>query len=280
MRSLSEILTRDTESEIIPSEIYGRVIEAARKKLIGTQLLALRAGPESIPGKTLTVVTQTVDSISVHRVAEGAEVPIDVENYSSFDVTPVKYGVRPVVTKEMQEDGQFDVIQRNLEYAGYKMAEKLDELILEQIESGSDATGGGGAVSGGSAITISNIAEAMYNIENNGYMPTDFIVGPATAQDIRQIAEFVHADKSGVTNVSQRLIGTIFGMKVWVSRNINNALYAYVIDRDWALMLGEKRPITIEKYDDVTRDLSGIVFTARWKARYLQQGACSHIELS
>ena len=280
MRTLKEILTRSSEPEIVPSEIYDRVIEAARKKLIGTQLLALRVGPESIPGKTLTVVTQTVDSIVVHKVNEGAEVPIDVEAYSSFTVTPDKYGVRPVITKEMIEDGQFDVVQRNIEYAGYKMAEKLDALILEQSESGSDATGGGGAVSGGAAITIANIAEAMYNLENGGYTPTDFIVGPATAQDMRQIAEFVHADKSGVTNISQSLIGTIFGMKVWVSRNINNSLYAYVIDRDWALMLGEKRPITIEKYDDVTKDLSGIVFTARWKARYLQPGACSHIELS
>ncbi len=97
---------------------------------------------------------------------------------------------------------------------------------------------------------------------------------------MRQIAEFVHADKAGVTNISESLIGTIFGMKVWVSRNINNSAYAYGIDRDWALMLGEKRPITIEKYDDVTKDLSGLVFTARWKARYLQPGACSHIELS
>jgi predicted transcriptional regulator len=160
------------------------------------------------------------------------------------------------------------------------MAEKLDYLILEQIAAGS--TAGSQNVSGSTAITLANIVNAMYNIEYDGYTPTDMIVTPEVAMDMRQISEFVHADKSGVTNISQRFIGTIFGMRVWESRNFSttNIEYAYIIDRDWALCLAEKRPITMERYDDVTRDVTGVVFTARWNARYLQANACSHITLS
>jgi HK97 family phage major capsid protein len=283
MKTLKEALTRSAEPEIIPSTILNTVVESARKKLIGTQLLALRIGPESMGGDSITLITQTLDSVSVDVVAEGAEIPFDVESYSYFTMTPKKYGVRPLITKEMIEDAKFDVVNRNIEYCGYKMAEKLDFLILEQIALGSAAaTGTAHTVSGSTAITLANIVNAMYNLENDGYAPTDMIVTPEVAMDMRQIAEFVHADKSGVTNISQRLIGTIFGMKVWESRNFSstNIEYAYVIDRDWALCLAEKRPITMERYDDVTRDVTGVVFTARWVARYYVADACAHITLS
>jgi len=281
MQTLREtLLSTDIELEIIPTKILGKVIEAARKKLFATQLLGLRLGPQDIPGSKVTVILQTVDTISINKVSEGAEVPVDVEQYSSFDLTPVKYGVRPVITKEMIEDAAFGVVERNIEYAGYKMAEKLDALILKEIETGADANTTGHMVSGGAAITIANIAAGMLFLEADGYRPTDFIIGPEIASDIRQIDTFVEADKAGVTNPSKSLIGTIYGMKVWVSRNVNNVEYAYIIDRDWALCLAEKRPITMERYDDVTKDLTGIVFTARWHARYLRMEACAHIECS
>jgi hypothetical protein len=76
-----------------------------------------------------------------------------------------------------------------------------------------------------------------------------------------------------VTNPSKALIGVIYGMRVWQT-NMATANYAYIIDKDHALMLAEKRPITVEKYNDVTRDLSGVVLTARWVARYLRANAC------
>jgi hypothetical protein len=264
-------MTTTTEPEMIPSQIYGTVIEAVRDKLIGTQLLALRIGSDGIPGSSIDVVTQDVNSMTVSTLAEGQEVPISLEAVSTFNMAPVKYGLRPLITKEMVEDNKWDIIQRNLTEAGYAMARKLDSLILAQIEAGDSSASH--TVTGGAAITLANIVTGIYNLEYDGYMATDLIVSSAVAQDIRQINTFVEADKAGVTNPSKSLIGVIYGMRVWQT-NMVTANYAYIIDKDHALVLAEKRPITVEQYNDVTRDLSGVVLTARWKARYLRANAC------
>jgi HK97 family phage major capsid protein len=280
VKKLSEILTRTAEVEIIPSELYDIVQDAVQHKLIGTKLLALRIGPASIPGSSVDVILQTKDQITVHEIAEGQEIPITKEAYSTFNLKPIKYGFKVPITREMQEDAQFDVMEHNLRESAYQMAKKLDNLILKEIETGSDANSTAHAVTGGTAITIRNITDGMLFLEADGYTPTDLILGPEPASDIRNLDTFVEADKAGVTDPSKKLIGTIFAMNVWVTRNANNTEYAYIIDKGYALCLAEKRPITIEKFDDVHRDLSGVVLTARWKARYLREDACAHIELS
>lgn len=274
MKRLAEILTRSTEEEIIESEIYKTVVEAVKEILVGTQLVNLRINPGSIPGSSIDITLQDKDSMVVQEIGEGQEIPIDVENYSTFNLKPVKYGLRPVITKEMIEDGKFALVERNMQEAGYQMAKKLDSLLLAQIEAGSTAASFD--VTGGAAITIANIASSMYNLENAGYNPDSLIISAEVAQDIRNIDTFVEADKAGIANPGTGLIGTVFGMKVYRSNQVT-AKYAYVIDSRHALCLAEKRGITIEQYKDETRDLSGIAITARWKARYLRSDACSVI---
>jgi len=264
LKRLSELMTRDTEPHLLPSTLYGTLIAAVRKNLIATNLLAYRFGPSSIKGSSIDVVTEDRDSAAVHTISEGQEVPIDLMETSTFNMKPVKYGYRPLITKEMQEDGQWDMIQKNIELAGYKMADKLDSLILAEIETAAalttddnGATRSANTVSGSTALTIKNITDAMALLEADNYLPTDLIIHPNVANDIRNIDT----------------------MRVWVSNNVTSN-YAYVIDKNHALALAEKRPITIERYDDVTRDLSGVVITARWKARYLRPDANAYITTS
>jgi len=275
MKKLQELMYTGSEQEMIPSEIYSTIIEAVRANLVGTQLVALRIGPGSIPGSSIDLVTQdTGTNMTVHEIAEGAEIPFENDKFSSFNLKPIKYGHRPLITKEMIEDNQFDILSHHLQQSGFEMAKKLDSLIMAQIEAGASAASN--TVSGGSAITVGNITNAMRLLEAADYKPTDIVFHPNVVEDIRNIDTFVEANKAGVANPSTGLIGTIFDMNVYVSSQVTTN-YAYVIDRNQALVLAEKRPITVEQYDDVTRDLRGIAVTARWKCRYLRQGACSVI---
>lgn len=274
MQRLQEILTRSAEDETIESEIYDVLIQSVKANLVATNLLAIRIGREGIPGDSVTIDLTDKNVQLVHEIGEAAEVPLEIGTISSFTLKPKKYGLRPLITKEMMEDGKFDLMQYNLQEAGYQMARRLDGLLLAQIEAGDSAASN--TVSGGTAITVANMNTAIYNLENADYNATDLVISPAVAMDIRNIDTFVEADKAGVTNPSKGLLGKIFGMTVWQSTQVT-ANYAYVIDRQHALALAEKRPITIERYDDVTRDLSGVVITARWDMRYLRDGACAVI---
>jgi len=269
MAKLQELFTTSSAPEQILTDIYRTVTEAVRVKLIGTQLVSLRYGPTDIVGTNLSVIHQTKNALSVGLVGEGAEIPISTEDTFKYSVLPLKYGVRPLVTKEMQEDSLFAVMERNLTEAGYQMARKMDRLIFAAARQGS-----GNTVTGGASITVANITNAINNLEKSDYTASDFVIGPDVAWDLRNIDTFVEANKAGVNNPSQSLIGTIFGMKVWVSNNIvsnrvttsTNATDALVIDKSYALAFAEKRPITVERYNDVTRQLDGITLSARWDA--------------
>jgi HK97 family phage major capsid protein len=277
MKTLQEILTRPTEDETIPEEIYSNLILSVQENLVLAKLVAIKIGRESIPGDSIKVDYADKDAMLVHEIAEGAEVPLDIGTISTFTLTPKKYGLRPLITKEMVEDSKFDLMQYNLNEAAYQMAKKLDSLLAAQLVAGDTAASH--TVSGGSAITVADINTAIYNLELDAYEATDFIVSAAVAMDLRNIDTFVEANKAGISNPSKGLIGKILGMNVHQTNNIT-ANYAYVIDRKHALIVAEKRPVTIERYNDVTRDLSGVVITARWDSRYLKEKAISEITTS
>lgn len=270
MQKLQELLTTGSAPEQILTDIYRTIVENVKTSLVATNFVGLRFGPDSIPGSSLNIIGQEKNSLSVSLVGEGAEVPIATEGTFSWNMKPKKYGIRPLITKEMQEDSLFDVVNRNLAEASYQLARRIDRIILTAVRQGA-----GNTVTGGSTITIANITSAMQNLEANDYVPTDMIIGPAVANDLRNIDTFVEADKAGVSDPTKSLIGTIFGMKVWQSNNIfstdvatsANTTDCLVIDRRHAVAFAEKRPITIERYNDVTRQLDGIVITTRFDAK-------------
>ena len=145
--------------------------------------------------------------------------------------------------------------------------------------------GSGNTVTGGAALTVANIASAINYLEASDYTATDFAIGADVAMDLRNIDTFVEANKAGVSDPSKSLIGTIFGMKVWQTNNLTstfgassaNATDAVVLDKDWALAFAEKRPLTIDRYNDVTRQLEGIVLSARWDARAIPDTSAKEI---
>lgn len=261
-------------SVLIPAKIYDSLQNAVRKNLIFRQLAGLIVGPSGIPGPTLNINLQDPESMSVFEVAEGAEISTDKETYTNRSCTPKKYGIRVGITKEMVEDSQFDLMQYNAATAGYELADNEDSLAVTQLTAADTAAGH--TVTGGAAITIANITAAMQFLETDNYKPTDLIVGVEVANDLRNIDTFVEADKAGVANPTMSLIGTIYGMKVWVSNNVT-AKHAYVIDRAKALALVEKRPVTLANYDKIETDTSYVVATQRVGWAYLYAHSVSKI---
>ena len=79
-----------------------------------------------------------------------------------------------------------------------------------------------------------------------------------------------------------RRIGTIYGMKVWrVSTNAGmTTTSSYVIDRQWAFIMAEKRPLTVERFELPLFDMSGATVTHRFKAAALRTSAIAKITTS
>lgn len=277
MPSIQELINRGDATEgslLIPKTIYKKIVEAADKKRISRDLVAIYNGPADIPGSSIDIDTETADSMSVRRIGEGAAVPLDSVGFASFNMKPDKYGVRPAITKEMAEDSKWKLIEYNIKAAGKKMGENETSLIITDALDGA-----GNTVSGSGAITIANITRAIQYLEDNDYDATDILVGPEVMNDIRNIDTLTEADKTGGKNdPTQSGIKVIFDAKLHrISGNLITSAYAYVIDRAEAITLAEKRPLTMEKYNDAIHDMSGIVITQRIKARYLRSNAIAKI---
>jgi len=268
-----------TTSYLIPRTLLPEVMNAVRKKLMLRGLAARVFGPSAIPGRTLVIPLQAEitanNALSVVQVGEGAEVPIVQSAFTSLTLTPVKYGARIGVTKEMLEDGLVDLLSYHAELAGYEFADNEESLIVSALNTASSAASHDVANSN-ATLPISDITAAMQLLEADNYRPTHMVCGVEVANDLRNIDTFVEADKSGVMDPTKPLIGRIFGMQVLVSNNVSSVL-AYVLDASHAFVIAEKRPLTVERYSDAARDTGFVVVTQRFATAALRNNAVSEI---
>lgn len=271
-----------TAGTLLIPKLITNMIDEVEKALLPRDLAAMVWTPNMIQGSSFSYNLEDPDSISIRQVAEGAEIPLDAQSYSSTTVTPVKYGVAIRITREMMEDSQFELLQRSVRGAVRRLAENETKLILTQLDNAANT------VSGGAAITIANITTAMQNVEDNDFMPTDILVGNEVANDLRNIDTFVEADKSGSTEMlSTGFIGRLYGLNVVRFSSSTQAIpssthkkYAYVFDRNETYGLAIKRDITIENFDLATYDMQGAALTQRIAATLLRSGAVSRITTS
>jgi len=273
--STSATAGSSTGSYLIPRTLFNVLVMAVRNNQVFRALAAKVIGPSSIPGSSIDIPLQTKSSMVINRISEGGEAPLDVEQYSGFNIKPYKYGVRIGVTDEMMEDSLFDIISMNLETAAYEIAQNEEALIISTLDTASGQTDST-QVTGGATISVSNITDGMKGVEEESYTCTHMIVGTEVAADLRNIDTFVEADKAGISDPSKRLIGKIFEMKVIVSNNVA-AKYAYIVDRSHAFIIVDKRPVRVERYKDTGRGVEYAVVTQRFGTRYLRSGAVARI---
>ncbi len=278
VKSFQELmLTQDAENELIKEQVYDIIKDAADAVSVAPRLATFVNLKQ---GSSLKFVLQTKDSMNVRQIAPGAEVPIDVENYTEIEVVPQKYGIRPLITTEMIEDANWDVVDRNLRYAGRKMGLKRDSLIISAYDDANEGFPSQNAVTEtNSELTISSIVEAMKEVEQEDYKPTLMLMHPKQVMELRKIDTFVEADKAGVTDPSKGFIGRIYGLDCIITTEVT-ADKVYIFDPAEAGVFVVRRPITIEKYADPIRGLVGCSITARWAAKCLRPKAGARIAVS
>ena len=280
MKKINEYISTADGTEgtlLIPKLIMPELIREQEKALIPREMASRVWGPSQIAGSTFTVNLEAPNTMSVREIAEGAEVTLDNTTFSTVTFTPKKYGVAIRITREMIEDSQFDLKSLNIDTAGKRFAENETNLILGQLDTAANT------VAGGATVTIGNIAEAIFNVENvEDYTPTDYLIGNSQAQDLRNIDTFVEANKAGNTDMMQRgFIGTIFGLNV--ARFSTNAgalavaTSGYIFDRGNAYGIAIKRDLTMEGLTLPTYDMEGAVLTQRIDVKALRTNAISKI---
>lgn len=282
MKKINEYISRADGTEgtlLIPKLILPTLMEEQEKALIPREMAAEVISPSQFQGSTMTKNLVTPNGMSVREVGEGAEVPLDNIGFSTVTYTPKKYGVAIRITREMMEDSQFDLKSINLAHVGKRFAENETNLVLGQLDSAANT------VAGGAQVTLANIAEAIFNVEDSDYVPSDYLIGNEVHQDLMNIDTFVDANKAGNNDLMQRgFVGTIFGLNV--ARFSTNAganavaTSSYVFDRGNSYGIAIARDITLENVMLPTFDMEGAVVTQRIDVKVLRTSAICKITSS
>ena len=258
----------------MPRKIHDVLIEEVDKFLIPRSEAAIYVGPADIPGSSYDVDLVTADTMDVRLVAEGAEVPLDKAEYTSSNVKPLKYGVGIRITRELLEDAKWNLLAHSLKYAGKRLAENENSLIITALD------GAANTVTGGAAATIGNLVRLMQYLEDSDFTPTTLLVGMEVLADLRQIDTFVEVNKIGNTEMLQRgFLGNIYGMNVLrVSTNAGmTTTSAYVFDKSQAYLLAEKRPVTVENFELPQFDMSAATVTQRLSVLLLRSSSVAKL---
>lgn len=261
------------ESELVKQQLYDILKEASIANRVGRQIvdvINLRAG------SSLDFVLADKDSMAFRRVAEGSTILVDPESYTKVNVEPVKYGTQALISMEVQEDANWDIVKRNLRQAGREAGVKEDDIIFTAFK---DSTYGFPSEtnhdysSAGTEIAIADITGMMKLVEENDYKPNVMVLHPEQVNELRQIDTFVEADKLGSRATFETgFCGKIFGMDVLVT-STTNASTGFLLDSTEAGVLVVRRPLTMKTYEIPERDSLGAAITFRTEAKVLRPKA-------
>ena len=265
-----------TEGQLlIPRKIFDVLIPEVEKILIPRSEAAIFVGPSGIPGSSIDIDLVVENTMDVREIAEGSDIYLDNQEYTSFNLKPKKYGVTIRITRELMEDSKFELLRSNVAMAGRRLAENENSLVITDALDNADNT-----VVGGAAVTIANITRAMQHLEDADYTPTSFFVGNEMLNDLRNIDTFVEANKVGNTDMIQRgFQGTLYGLNVMrVSTNAGmTTTTGYVTDKSKAYVIAEKRPMSVENFELPSFDMSAAAVTQRIAIRHLRSAAIAKI---
>lgn len=274
MASLKELFTSSKAgaADLIPQHVAKTIISEAEKALIArkTNLVWVYNLTDS---NAVKFVVQAKEGVKAKWIPEGGEIPIDTAEYSNINVTPDKMGIRPVITREMVEDSQWDMIDMQLRKAGVGMARLEDSHCFSIAISCANTV----APSASDAITPTyDFATAMNNLEQNDYNADAVYCSPHGILAIRRNSSFYTDSIFGQPEGGMLAVGfagSIFGMDVFVTNHLQSGCWLFVDRPARPVVLVERRPITTEQYSDPIQGLAGMSVTARLKAACLLPSA-------
>jgi hypothetical protein len=139
-------------------------------------------------------------------------------------------------------------------------------------------------------VSMSDIADCVYKVKSNKYLPDNMIVSPIAEAELLKDSRMLMSVVPNEALIRSGDIGTrILGLKMF-STNIaaENALFtwggdkaqdpiAFVYDYDQAGMIVMREELRIEHYNDPIRDLVGMTATMRYNVGSIHPLAISRL---
>lgn len=271
---------------LIQEEVYKEVLAGANPMLCMRDALPVI----KVNTNSLRYVIGESGSYAA-EVAEGAEIPINTQDYTKVDFVIKKVGVRPLITKELIEDGLFDIVALELRKAGENIENKLNKDAVESLLKGALADSVDySATSGG----VQAVASAITNVKKNGFVPNTLVLSAYAEGELLKDSNLAYANRAGDTEAIRRggIGTTLLGLTPYVTtvdaelggETFGNSAaedspIALVYDKNAAGAIAMRRDLTVDRYEDPIRDLVGMSVTMRYATEPLLGKSISIIKV-
>ena len=250
---------------LIQTEFYNTIVEGAS---------LAKAMRQAVP-----VVRMTSNKMSIpfrrsagymKEVPEGAEAPIDEAEYVSRDIAAKTYRERSLITQNMVDDSQYDLIAEEARHHGERAENTLNHFVLGTILQSSELEHD----SAGSDQGTKAVATAKGKVRAKGYNPDTLVI----CSDAETLVgkEYLLTSNTGSQQAILGSLPPMLGLKPFVvgtTTSSSTHTWAYAADGDIgmavydsrvAAKIGLRQDIMLENYRDPVRDLAGAVVKLRF----------------
>jgi hypothetical protein len=303
MPKMKEMLTTLAATYLIPRVVIGNMRRVAEPMYIGSKLLKrvrLQNGN--------MMIFPSIGVMRAHDVAEGQEIPedaIDWQTHETPEIRVGKSGVRIRFTEEVISDSQWDIVTMMTEEAGRAMARHKEQkafynftrfghtvfdnsIRANTAQAGTTGLGFDGTYN--NTLSVEDFLDLIIAIMANEYTPTDILLHPLSWTVFAKnelMGSILGAPynyypatgepkgfKMGPDSVQGRIP---FAFNVMLSPFIpldkkNRVFDMYVVDRDNIGVLLEKEALTVEQWDDPSRDIRNMKVRERYGIGILNEG--------
>ena len=272
-----------SDTPLIQAELYRTVIEGSRP------YVCMRQATMTVPMKSSTLNPPAGAAAGyMGEVAEGADIPAEETFPEKKTVTAKKYGVRPLISQELVDDGEFDAVALHISHFGAVGENTLNRLVLTELldNAGQEHD----AEEGATVIGLPSMARARGQVAAEGFQPDTVIMHP----DLEALV----LEKLMPNNAYYQVGGTfqtgvvpnILGMKAYTcgvadassthdwDYDSDGEMGGLVIDSRRACMTGIRRDISVERYKDNVKDLVGLAISMRVGVEYMHANAICRME--
>jgi len=197
------------------------------------------------------------------------------ETYTFVTIDVAKSGGLARVSKEMIEDAEWDIVQRQLRELGEAYSEFQSKFILTEMTTDAVTSQAAATANKLAFKDVTQVAYKMWKDQNR--RPNVLVVNPQEFGDLFEDTAIQNwITYRGIDLVPGSQFPYVGDLRIEVT-NLQAAGTALLIDTRYGGALVIRRDITVEQFDNVVEDLVELPATSRWMYKSVDKNAIGKI---
>lgn len=204
-------------------------------------------------------VPRRKDTLGVpEAIPEGAEFPMDEEEWEKIPINFQKYGFSVPISMEAQQDSMRNVAADHVEAMGRQMQELLNRIAYEELSTNLNDNSPAGGVNTSGTFEYHDVIDAQTELRKDRFNPNRLVVNTQAEADLLVSDHFIHASDLGDETLTSGAIGQVAGMEVVVSNGghmSSSTAEGFLVDTDFYGYEANRSRVQTDEYYQEERQI-------------------------